>query len=82
MRLTFDQALVMETVIAGETFTVSDGVTQVAGSVFLDGERTVVFRPVSAFESGKSYIVTVTPGIRSTLGRVLPKLYEYIFSVN
>lgn len=82
VRLTFDQALTMETVIAGDTLTVSDGVYQVAGTVFLDGDRTVVFRPAAAFESGKSYIVTVTPGIRSTLGRVLPKLYEHIFSVD
>ena len=82
VRLTFDQALAMETVIAGDTLTISDGTYPVSGLVLVDGDRTVIFRPDFPFETGKSYIVTVTTGIRSTLGRVLPKLCEYIFYVD
>lgn len=82
IRFVFDQALDMQTVIAGDTLTVSDGVYQVAGTLSPEGDRTVVFRPAEAFESGRSYFITISCRIKSALGRVLPRIYQAIFSVH
>lgn len=82
IRLMFDQALDMQTVIAWDTLTVSDGVYLVAGTVSPEGDRTVVFLPAEALERGKSYIITISCRIKSVLGRVLPRVMESIFSVN
>lgn len=82
LRLLFDQDLNAQTVVSGDTLIVSDGIDLVAGTVFIEDNRTVIFQPAAAFEAGKSYTVTVGTGIRSTAGRSLPNVLAYTFTVN
>lgn len=75
---TFDSALVPATVNAG-TFTVSDGASNIAGSVSYSS-NTATFVPASKLLADKTYTATLTTGMTGSNGDALVSDYRWSFS--
>ena len=65
-----------------ETFTISDGSTNIDGTVSYDaGNRTATFQPSSVLQTDQSYMATLSTQIKSLVGMSLPYDMRWRFEV-
>jgi hypothetical protein len=73
-------ALVDKAFLTSDTFYVTDGTTKISGTPVASNNNYVIFYPSSPWTEGKTYVVTLTTGIKDVNGNPLDRNYTFNFS--